>query len=120
MGRALAFLRESNVAIIGSGMPNFHNLRLMFSGALEQPDVKARNLEWNKKLNETIALEESEERGKTFEHWRDWIGAKEAHPQGGVEHFLPLIVCAGAAGKGIAETFADDLLGSKHYTYYWN
>ena len=119
MGRALEPLRDSGVAIIGSGMPTFHNLRLMFSGAANDGGIKRRNKEWSDRLTATITKENSEERGKLLESWRDWVGAKEAHPQGGVEHFLPLVVCAGAAGDSKGEAYADELMGSKHYTYYW-
>lgn len=119
MGKALAPLRDSNVAIIGSGMPTFHNLRLMFSGAADNPDIKARNAKWSEQLTSTVKTENSTERGTKLEGWRDWVGAREAHPQGGVEHFLPLLVCAGAGGEGEAGAFGDDVMGTKQYTYYW-
>jgi len=119
MGKALATLRESGVAIVGSGMPTFHNLRIMFSGDANKPDFKARNAQWSNTLTSTIQIENSDERGKQLESWRDWVGAKEAHPTGGVEHFLPLIVCAGAGGEGKAEAFGDEVMGTEHYTYYW-
>jgi aromatic ring-opening dioxygenase catalytic subunit (LigB family) len=119
MGRALAPMRDSNVAILGSGMPTFHNLRMIFSGGANDKGVKQRNAQWSEQLTKTIKLENSEERGKTLEGWRDWAGAKEAHPDGGVEHFLPLIVCAGAGGDGKAEAFGDEIFGTKHFTYYW-
>ncbi|PMD35099.1 Extradiol aromatic ring-opening dioxygenase [Hyaloscypha variabilis F] len=119
MGRALAPLRDSGVAIVGSGMPTFHNLRLMFSGATSDGGVQRRNKEWSDRLTATVTKEDGVERGRLLEGWREWVGAKEAHPQGGVEHFLPLVVCAGAAGDGKGEGYGDELMGSKHYTYYW-
>ncbi|KAH6673491.1 extradiol ring-cleavage dioxygenase class iii protein-like protein subunit B [Halenospora varia] len=119
MGQALSSLRSKNIAILGSGMPTFHNLRMMFSGALDNPAVQTRNRQWSEKLTETVGVESSEERGKKLEGWREWVGAKEAHPMGGEEHFLPLVVCAGAAGEGKAEYWADEILGGKQYSYYW-
>jgi len=119
MGRALAPLRDSGVAIVGSGMPTFHNLRLMFSGAMSDPSLRRRNNEWSDRLTSTVLKEDAAERAKLLESWREWVGAKEAHPQGGVEHFLPLIVCSGAAGEGKGEAYGDDVMGTKHFTYYW-
>lgn len=119
MGRALSPLRDSGVAIIGSGMPTFHNLRIMFSGGANDKGFKTRNAQWSETLTNAVKTEDSEERGKKFDSWREWVGAKEAHPVGGVEHFLPLIVCAGAGGEGKAESFADDVMGTKQYSYFW-
>ncbi|KAG0650234.1 Extradiol ring-cleavage dioxygenase [Hyphodiscus hymeniophilus] len=119
MGQALSSLRDSGVAIIGSGMPTFHNLRILFSGGANDKGFKARNAQWSETLTNAIKTEKSEERGKKLDSWREWTGAKEAHPVGGEEHFLPLIVCAGAGGEGNAEAFADDVGGVKQYSYYW-
>ena len=119
MGRALSSLRDSGVAILGSGMPTFHNLRLMFSGGANDKGVKTRNAQWSETLTSAVKTEDVEERGRKFDGWRDWVGAKEAHPVGGVEHFLPLIVCAGAGGQDKAEAFGDDVGGTKQYSYYW-
>lgn len=119
MGKALAPLRDSNVAIVGSGMPTLHNMRIMFSGAFNDPGFKQRHAQWSETLTNTIKIENGEERGKQLEGWRDWVGAKEAHPQGGVEHFLPLIVCAGAGKDAQAEAFGDMVMGSEQFTYYW-
>lgn len=119
MGRALSSLRDSGIAIIGSGMPSFHNLRILFSSAINDDGVKARNKEWSNRLLRTVQTWDSEERGKKFDSWRDWIGSKEAHPVGGVEHFLPLVVCAGAGGDGKAEFFVDNIMSTKQYSYYW-
>jgi aromatic ring-opening dioxygenase catalytic subunit (LigB family) len=119
MGKALASLRESGVAIVGSGMPSFHNLRTMFSGGMNGKEFKRINTEFSNTLTNTVEIQDSAERGKKFEGWRDWVGAKEAHTTYGVEHFLPLIVCAGAAGEEKAESFADEMMGIKQYSYYW-
>ena len=119
MGRALSSLRDSGVAIIGSGMPTFHNLRIMFSGGANDKGFKARNKQWSDTLTDTVKTVDIEARGKKLESWRDWTGAKEAHPTGGVEHFLPLVVCAGAGGEGKAEAFADEVMRAKQYSYYW-
>lgn len=119
LGCALASLRDSGVAIIGSGMPTFHNLRILFSSGMNDMGFKARHKAWSDALTSTIMVEDPGQRGKMLESWRDWVGAKEAHPVGGVSHFLPLIVCAGAGGEGKAETFIDTVMGTTQYSYYW-
>jgi aromatic ring-opening dioxygenase catalytic subunit (LigB family) len=119
MGLALSSLRDSCVAIIGSGMPTLHNLRIMFSSAVNDTGFKVRNKEWSDKLSSTIQITDPGDRKKELKSWRDWVGASEAHPAGGVEHFLPLLVCAGAAGEGRAKFFADSVMDTKQYSYYW-
>ncbi|KAL2062457.1 hypothetical protein VTL71DRAFT_6723 [Oculimacula yallundae] len=120
MGKALAKLRDSNVAIVGSGMPTMHNLRALFSAQGNESGYRKRNDEWSARLTKTTKIADIEERGKSFEGYREWVGSKEAHPVGGEEHFLPLVVCAGAGGEGVAGAFGDELMGRKHYSYYWN
>lgn len=119
MGQALGKLRDSNVAILGSGMPTMHNLPAMFSAQAGDGGFRKRNKEWSDRLNAAVSIEKSEERGKALEGWRDWIGSKEAHPVGGEEHFLPLIVCAGAGGDGKGGAFSNHLMGFDHWSYYW-
>ncbi|EJT68869.1 hypothetical protein GGTG_13578, partial [Gaeumannomyces tritici R3-111a-1] len=44
------------------------------------------------------------DRGIKFAGWRDWPHAYVSHPANGAEHFMPLAVCAGAAGDGVAKS----------------
>ena len=91
----------------------------MFSGQAKNAEVVGRNKEWSKRLTETVGLENGEARGKELAGWREWTGAYEAHPKGGEEHFMPLLVCAGAAGNGEVEIIEDEVLGTEQLTYYW-
>jgi aromatic ring-opening dioxygenase catalytic subunit (LigB family) len=118
-GRALSKLRAQNIAIVGSGFASMHNLRLLFSGITKQPDFKALNTEWSEQVTDAATAEDVEERGKKFEGWRGWKGSFDMHPRGGADHFLPLIVCAGAAGEAKAKTFADEFVGLDILSYYW-
>jgi aromatic ring-opening dioxygenase catalytic subunit (LigB family) len=119
MGRALAALRDSNVAVVGSGFASLHNLGLMRGGGLGSAAFKARNEEWSRAVTGAAREEAVEERGKRFGGWRAWPGGWEMHPAGGGEHFMPLIVCAGAGGEGAAEFYTDEFMGLDMYSYYW-
>jgi len=119
MGRALRKLRDENVAIVGSGFASFHNLRFMFGGATEQPGFKAKNDEWSRAVTEAAVTKDAKERGHKFEAWRGWPSAYVSHPRGGAEHFLPLVVCAGAAGDEVGKWYTDEYVGLDIYSYYW-
>lgn len=119
MGQALAALRKENVAIVGSGFPTFHNLRLMFSGAFESPDFRSAIEEWSSVLNEAVLTADADERLAKLEHWREFPHAYQMHPRGGAEHFLPLIVTAGAAGSTSGGLYGDEFRGNDMFSYYW-
>jgi aromatic ring-opening dioxygenase catalytic subunit (LigB family) len=120
MGRALGKLRDSNIAIIGSGFASFHNLRLLRSTEIESPAFVQRNMEWNKAVAEAALEETASKREDQFKDWRSWPASHEMHPSGGGEHFLPLIVCAGAGGDGKAQKYADKFMGMDMYSFYWS
>lgn len=129
MGRALATLREQNVAIIGSGFASIHNLGVMGAlrgnggGALSQAflEFKGKMDEWHAALTSAVGEEDGEKRGEAIGRWRDMPHADVMHPPRGGEHFMPLIVCAGAAGEadGRAKMYVDEFLDLDIYTYYW-
>ena len=120
IGRALSSLRAQNVAIIGSGFATFHNLRLMFSGTSSTPEFKKQNTEWSNAVTDAALTDSEEQRLKKFETWRSWPASYTMHPRGGAEHFLPLIVCAGAAGETTGRSYADDFRGIDMWSYYWD
>ncbi|KAI4944401.1 hypothetical protein J4E86_009459 [Alternaria arbusti] len=120
IGRALSSLRTQNIAIIGSGFATFHNLRLMFDGTSRNPEFKALNKEWSGAVTDAAMTESEQERERKFEHWRKWPGAYTMHPRGGAEHFLPLIVAAGAAAGSKGRGYADDFMGTDMWSYYWD
>jgi aromatic ring-opening dioxygenase catalytic subunit (LigB family) len=122
MGRALRALRRKNIAIVGSGFASFHNLRVMMamrSSGSENPErahIQAISREWNSAL--TDVLDKNPWQG--LERWRSLPGADLMHPPRGGEHFMPLIVCAGAAHEEEkARWYTDEYLGVDIYTYYW-
>ena len=119
MGQALSSLRDSNIAIIGSGLATFHNMRLIHSGITSDPDFQERNRTWSTVVTDAAFEKDTAVRQKKFESWREWPAAYEMHPRGGAEHFLPLIVCAGAGVDGKGEGYTDDFMGLNVYSYYW-
>ena len=120
MGRALGALRSSNIAIIGSGSPSFHNSPLIFSGFTSKSDFKKRYARWNQKLDDIIKESSRKLRTEQILKWRDLPNAYEMHPRHGAEHFLPLIVCVGAAGDGECSSHPVEFLGMGTTTYYWD
>lgn len=121
LGRALRRLREEeNVAVMGSGFASFHNLRLMRSWERDLPNLKVGNKEWSKAV--TAAAEERDEKKREgmFKGWRNWPDAYVSHPKGGAEHFMPLVVSAGAVVDGEEpKHYIDETFGLDIYSYYW-
>ncbi|KAH8731689.1 Extradiol ring-cleavage dioxygenase, class III enzyme, subunit B [Phaeosphaeriaceae sp. PMI808] len=120
VGQALSSLRAKNIAIIGSGFATFHNLRLMFSGASSTPDFKKQSIDWSNAVTDAALTNDQGERARKFDNWRTWPNTYTMHPRGGAEHFLPLIVCAGAAGTTKGRKYADDFRGLDMWSYYWD
>lgn len=119
MGQALSKLRDSNVAVIGSGFPSCHNIRALINPAIDTAAFRARNDKWSEHVNEAVEDPFPASRQERFEAWREWPGAYEMHPRGGAEHFVPLIVAAGAGGEGKAKKYADECFGLDMFSYYW-
>lgn len=120
LGRALSTLRSQNIAIIGSGFATLHNLRLMFSGASSTPDFKTASVEWSDAVSDAATTDHVAEREAKFAAWRSWPHAYTMHPRGGAEHFLPLIVAAGAGDSTRGRKYADDFRGLDMWSYYWD
>ncbi|KAH7383151.1 extradiol ring-cleavage dioxygenase class iii protein-like protein subunit B [Cadophora sp. MPI-SDFR-AT-0126] len=99
MGKVLGRLRDSGVAIVGSGIPTMYNLRAIFSGKMSEEGYRRSNVEWSDVLTKMVL--------------RQWVGSKEAHFVKGEEHFLLLVVCAGAGGEGEGGAFGNDTIGTK-------
>jgi len=117
MGLALSRLRTENIAIIGSGFASFHNL-----GLFARPHTTgfvARNDEWSRHVTDAASTADEQGREEKMKVWREWPNAFEMHPKGGAEHFMPLVVCAGAAGQEVGKWYVDEFRGWDIYSYYW-
>ncbi|WP_337188762.1 class III extradiol ring-cleavage dioxygenase [Phenylobacterium sp.] len=99
-GRALRPLRDEGVLIVGSGM-SWHNMR-GFS-----PAFTRRSADFDRWLE--AAVTDAAARERTLAAWETAPHAREAHPR--EEHFLPLMVAAGAApGEPAAVAFRDTVM----------
>lgn len=104
IGRALAPLRDEGVFIVGSGM-SYHNMRAFMTDA-----SRSDSPVFDQWLTETVELE-SDARGARLTAWTDAPRARQCHPR--EEHLLPLMVCAGAAGRDRGTSaYRDDVMGA--------
>jgi aromatic ring-opening dioxygenase catalytic subunit (LigB family) len=92
-GRALAPLRDEGVLILASGL-SYHNLRLF------GPAAKAPSEAFDAWLAQALALPAKERTG-ALQKWDRAPAARVAHPR--EDHFIPLLVAAGAAEAEAAE-----------------
>ncbi|KAI1060782.1 hypothetical protein LB506_007343 [Fusarium annulatum] len=118
MGAALRKLRAHNIAVVGSGFASFHNIRAMMmlgsSGPEQQAQFRTLSDEWNNTLTEAALKKDTDERWKALKGWRKFPYADMMHPPNGGEHFMPLLVCAGAAREGEETRKYNDDMG-QHY-----
>jgi len=106
IGRALAPLRDENVLIVGSGM-SYHNLRDFYS---DDPRAVAAAEQFDEWLADAVTEPDSRARQNKLTAWSGAPGARACHPR--PEHFIPLMVAAGAADDDVAKrVFHDRLLG---------
>ncbi|MGD9809978.1 MAG: class III extradiol ring-cleavage dioxygenase [Sphingobium sp.] len=104
-GKALAPLRDEGVLIIGSGM-SFHNLRLRDGSVQQMADT------FDAALAEAATDPDPARRADRLAHWAALPHARIAHPPGGEEHLIPLMMVAGAGGDSPAvQEFRDRVIG---------
>ena len=89
MGLALSRLRDSNIAIIGSGFATFHNMRHFFSGITYELAFRTKSDAWSEAVGAAMAEPHAQKRAESIKSWRTWPHAYDMHPRGGAEHFLP-------------------------------
>ena len=102
-GRALAPLRDEGVLIVGSGL-SYHNLREFFSG---------RTVKEARAFDDWIhdAVIRPDDRNDVLLNWEDAPGARISHPT--PEHFLPLLIAAGAAtGDPATRVYSGEVAGN--------
>jgi aromatic ring-opening dioxygenase catalytic subunit (LigB family) len=93
-GRALAALRDEGVMILGSGL-SYHNTRPL------PGSVSRDSLAFDGWLGQVLIGSTPADRARSLLEWESAPAARAAHPS--EEHFIPLLVAAGAAEYEAAE-----------------
>jgi len=124
MGAALRALRRDNIAVVGSGFASFHNLgtmRALASWPLDKRAAFKKDSDaWNEAVTGAVTAPAAKDRWDSIKQWRKFPHADTMHPPGGGEHFMPLIVCVGAAEEGEeTKLYKDMYTGVDIFTYYW-
>lgn len=110
-GEALAPLRDEGVLIATTGL-SFHNLRAFFGPAAGKR-VEA-SFAFDSWLQDAVT--DIENREEKLKNWASAPGAKESHPED--EHFLPLLIAAGAAkGEPASIPYAGEVHGTAQSGY---
>jgi aromatic ring-opening dioxygenase catalytic subunit (LigB family) len=106
IGRALAPLRDEDVAIVTTGM-SYHNLRHFFG---EDPRVTAASEAFDDWLSAAVCDTTGAARSAKLIDWASAPAARISHPR--EEHLIPLMVAAGAAEADTAtHAYSDHVLG---------
>ena len=108
LGRALAPLRDEGVLILGAGNMT-HNLQDAFR-KMAEGDPNAPTDAWALAFDRWVADAATAGRLDDLVHYRERAPhARMAHPRD--EHYLPLLVAAGAGGEGaVAKRLNDEFL----------
>ena len=91
LGEALAPLRQENILILASGGA-VHNLRDLARDGGSTPG-------WAKRFDDWLAMAIEAGDTQALLDWERAPEARRAHPS--EDHFLPIFVAAGAAGRGV-------------------
>ena len=108
MGRALAPLRDENIAIIGSGL-SYHNLRALRDSS-NNHSMSVAAAEFDRWLAHILCEAPIAEREAALARWSSAPHARLCHPR--EEHLLPLMVAAGAGADDPGrQVFSDKIWG---------
>jgi aromatic ring-opening dioxygenase catalytic subunit (LigB family) len=115
LGRALAPLRDEGILIVGSGL-SYHNMRMFGSN---EPGHVAQAQAFDGWLKETLESGDVAKRDDRLAHWWDNADARASHfPT--PEHFLPVMVAAGAGGDEAGrQVFQGNVMGKPYSGYRW-
>ncbi|CRG84345.1 4,5-DOPA dioxygenase extradiol-like protein [Talaromyces islandicus] len=115
LGQALESLRDENILIIGAGMA-VHNTR-DFRRTLTTGETMSYAFSFDEALKEATTANPEERQAKMSALIKR-SDARQAHPS--VEHLLPILISAGAAGADVGEqlwTFPEASLSWAQYRF---
>jgi len=121
LGRALHSLRDQGYLILGSGH-SFHNYEALIPAIMGVPgsDMVQDNRPFEDALEEVATKLTGVEREKAILNWREFPDSEYVHPIGKDEHFIPLIVSIGAAGRDAGKKLGEwEMFGSHNSSYVW-
>jgi aromatic ring-opening dioxygenase catalytic subunit (LigB family) len=108
IGRALAPLRDENIAIIGSGL-SYHNLGALRDSSHNR-SMSGAAAQFDRWLTHTLCEAPIDERERALARWSSAPCARLCHPR--EEHLLPLMVATGAAdGDAGRHVFSAEIWG---------
>ncbi|MCO6185847.1 class III extradiol ring-cleavage dioxygenase [Rhizobium sp. L1K21] len=110
-GRALAPLRDEGILVLGSGL-TYHNMRRFADGSADHVAQAERFDDW---LKQTLESSDMKERDTRLEHWLDNPDAQACHYPT-PEHFLPIMVAAGAGGDTAGKRIFKGTVMDKPYS----
>lgn len=115
LGKALAPLRDEGILIVGSGL-SYHNMRMFGS---DDPRHVTQAKSFDAWLKETLESSDVATRDDRLQHWWDNADARACHfPT--PEHFLPVMVAAGAGtGDEGRQVFQGVVMGKPYSGYRW-
>ncbi|NHK29030.1 dioxygenase [Parvularcula flava] len=117
-GKALSFLKERNVLILGSGL-SFHNMRSFFRPTRESMVASENFHDWLVEILTSTGLTPAA-REQALAAWDEAPDARVCQPR--EEHLLPLHVCAGfasAAGQTAEIIFDEPLIRHRAIAVLW-
>jgi len=121
LGKTLETFRDEGWAILGSGH-SYHNFLAIIEPIMDVPGAKLppSNRTFEDKLEEVLTQGDPEKAVEGIKNWRSWPDAEAAQPAGSDEHFTPLIVSVGAAGKDTAKKVGEwPMFGTTSSHWVW-
>ena len=119
LGQAMATFRQQGYTVIGSGSSS-HDFKAIQNAFMFGQRIVSDASMFEDKLKAVIEGNDCVEREQRLMDWREWPANEAAHLRGHEDHFMPLLVAAGSAGRDAGRRFGIwDLAGTPQSCYVW-